>query len=74
MSSLRAAARLTSTIRPLTNGPRLVIRTVTFLLLRKLITLTIVPNGSVQMRGCHLLRIITLAAGCLSALELFAIP
>ena len=30
--------------------------------------------GQRAMRGCHFLGVITLAAGCLSALELFAVP
>ncbi len=48
MSSWRAAARLTSIIRPRPYGPRSVILTTTVLPLRTFVTRTLVPKGSVR--------------------------
>lgn len=44
----RAAVGVTSMTRPRTNGPRSLIRTTTERPLRRLVTRTIVPNGSVR--------------------------
>jgi peptidoglycan hydrolase-like protein with peptidoglycan-binding domain len=46
--SARAAAGVRSMMRPRTNGPRSLIRTVTLRPLRLLVTFTFVPNGSVR--------------------------
>jgi len=46
MSIIFAASRLRSRIRPLTNGPRLLMRTITDFPFFKLVTRTIVLNGS----------------------------
>src|SRR6188768_2968272 len=43
-----AAAGVSSIMRPRTNGPRSLIRTVTLRPFRLLVTLTFVPNGSVR--------------------------
>src|SRR5215510_8462044 len=45
--SARAPAGVRSITRPRTNGPRSLILTTTDLLLRRLVTCTLVPNGSV---------------------------